>query len=134
LDDASKPPIRDEYFLATAENRLGVVVHPVHGTLKHLPNNHKIWLIVMDEKARKIWPQGLGPVEYDKEQGTWKAMTNTSTGYGEASVGVRSIEEAAGNLSFLSKCCKKSSASVTTLYRREISNYGKPRRPLRGSC
>jgi hypothetical protein len=43
-------------FLATAENRLGVVVHPVHGTLKHLPNNHKIWLIVMDNQAGKIWP------------------------------------------------------------------------------
>jgi hypothetical protein len=54
-------------FLAIAENRLGVVVHPVHGTLKHLSNNHKIWLIVMDEKAGKIWPQGLVPVEYDKE-------------------------------------------------------------------
>ena len=64
------PKIND--FLATAENRLGVVVHPVHGTLKHLPKDHKVWLLVMDEKARKIWPQGLVPVEYDKEQGTWK--------------------------------------------------------------
>jgi hypothetical protein len=37
----------------------------------------------MDEKAGKKWPQGLVPVEHDKEQGTWKAMTNTSAGYGE---------------------------------------------------
>src|ERR1035438_1329178 len=46
--------------------------------------------------------------------------------------GFRLIEEAAGNLKFLSKCCKKSPALLTTLYRREISNYGDARRPLSG--
>ena len=45
-------------------------------------------LIVMDEKAGKIWPQRLVLVEYYREQGTWKAMTNTSVGYGDAFVGV----------------------------------------------
>ena len=59
-------------FLTTAETRLDVVAHQVHGTLKHLRRDHRIWLLVMDDKTGKTWPQGLVPVEYSKEQGTWK--------------------------------------------------------------
>ena len=63
-------------FLATAETRFGVVAHPVHGTLKHLPKGHKIWLLVIDEKTGKTWPQGFASVEFSKEQGTWSGYIN----------------------------------------------------------
>jgi hypothetical protein len=63
-------------FLPTAENRHGVTAHSVHGTLKHLPKDHRIWLLVVNEGASKIWPQSFAPAEYSKEQGTWKGWIN----------------------------------------------------------
>jgi hypothetical protein len=59
-------------FLAPFEKRNGVGAHAVHGTLKHLPKDHRVWLLVMNEGASKIWPQSFAPVEYSKEQGTWQ--------------------------------------------------------------
>ena len=63
-------------FLAPAEPRRGVQAHPVAGTLKYLPENHRIWLIVVDETKGKFWSQGFEPVEYHKDTGTWKGYVH----------------------------------------------------------
>lgn len=62
-------------FLTAAEMRPGVMKHVVSGTLKHLPKDHRIWLLVLDKSGR-AWPQGLATVEYDKTKGTWKGFIN----------------------------------------------------------
>jgi hypothetical protein len=61
-----------ESVLAAAEDIGGVIAHPVYGTLKYLSRGHKIWLLVVDESGGNIWPPGFTPVDYRKEQGTWK--------------------------------------------------------------
>jgi hypothetical protein len=63
-------------FLTAAEMRPGVMKHVVSGTLKYLPKDHEIWLLVEDEFTGKAWPQGHAPVEYNKDKGTWKGFVN----------------------------------------------------------
>jgi hypothetical protein len=43
----------------------------VRGKLKHLPRGHQIWLLVENEKTKKLWPQGWASVKYDPEKGEW---------------------------------------------------------------
>jgi len=62
--------------LARAENRGGVVAHAVSGTLKSLPQDHRAWLLVLDDVRGKVWPQGFEPVAYDKGKGRWKGYVH----------------------------------------------------------
>jgi hypothetical protein len=54
--------------------------YPVRGTLKHLPKDHKIWLIVEEEKFGHIWPQGFFPVHFDEHSGKWHGKVSAGPG------------------------------------------------------
>ena len=47
------------------------VSFPVRGTLKHLAENHQIWLLTEDELTGHVLPQGFSIVQYDSQQETW---------------------------------------------------------------
>jgi hypothetical protein len=47
---------------------------PVRGTLKHLPKDHEIWLLVQNEATGQLWPQGHFRVEH--KHGTWMGRIN----------------------------------------------------------
>jgi hypothetical protein len=49
----------------------GSTSYAVRGKLKRLPLGHRIWLLVEDEKIKKVWPQGFAPVQYDPKSGEW---------------------------------------------------------------
>ncbi|HEX3747650.1 MAG TPA: hypothetical protein VHW09_27130 [Bryobacteraceae bacterium] len=72
-------------FLAPAESRRGTSAHAVSGTLKHLPKGHAVWLIVIDEKKGKHWPQGFERVEYHEATGTWSGYI-TADGWHQVTV------------------------------------------------
>jgi hypothetical protein len=59
-------------LLGVAEQRAGVVAHSLHGTIKHLRKDHKIWLVVVNESGDQFWPQGFAPVETNEANGTWR--------------------------------------------------------------
>ena len=66
----------DHGQLGAAEQRAGITAHPVHGTVKHLPKGHRIWLVVIDEGGGKFWPQSFSPVETNEAKGTWKGYVH----------------------------------------------------------
>jgi hypothetical protein len=44
----------------------------VEGTLEHLPEGHKIWLLNVNERSKQVWPQGFSTVEdWDAQRGVW---------------------------------------------------------------
>ena len=45
--------------------------YAVRGTLKRLPKNHQIWLLVQDERTNQVWPQGFEKVQYNPEKKEW---------------------------------------------------------------
>lgn len=59
-------------YLGPVEVRRGTNAHPVSGTLKYLPKDHQIWLVVVNDTTGKCWPQGFERVDYDAKAGTWK--------------------------------------------------------------
>jgi hypothetical protein len=58
--------------LSAAEPRAGIMAHVVHGTVKHLPKGHRIWLVFVHEAGGQFWPQSFAPVETNDAKGTWK--------------------------------------------------------------
>lgn len=56
------------------------VTHDVIGTLKTLPRDHEIWLLVQDVGSRWIWPQRPSPVLYDEVSGQWSGKIGTLRG------------------------------------------------------
>jgi hypothetical protein len=49
----------------------GATSYSVEGTLRRLPPGHEIWLLVQDEKAQHVRPQGWNVVKHDPETGRW---------------------------------------------------------------
>ena len=47
------------------------IFYTVRGKLKHLPRNHRIWLLVQDDKSVRVWPQGHELVQFNRETGEW---------------------------------------------------------------
>jgi hypothetical protein len=50
--------------------------YEVRGTLKHLPKNHEIWLLVKEESSQRVWPQGFERVQYDGDDESWAGRIN----------------------------------------------------------
>ena len=68
---------RPQELLRSPEQRgSGFFVFPVSGTLKHLPKDHEIWLLVEDQRSGRVWPQGFFPVVFDPDQKTWNGKIN----------------------------------------------------------
>lgn len=74
--------------LSPAEKRGAVEAYPVSGTLKRLPKDHTIWLLVIDETRKKIWPQGFEPVMHDPIKGNWKGYV---TAFGWRNVTITAV-------------------------------------------
>jgi hypothetical protein len=55
------------------------------GTLKYLPEDHKIRLIIVNETKGKRWPQGFERVNHDANTGTWKGYV-TVEGWHEVTI------------------------------------------------
>jgi hypothetical protein len=56
------------------------VSYEVKGTLKHLPKNHQIWLLVQAEKSPRIWPQGFERVVYNPDSKSWVGRIKPMSG------------------------------------------------------
>jgi class 3 adenylate cyclase len=69
---------RPDEILADSRPFGGNRSYRVSGTLRHLPSDHEIWLLVEDERTGHLWPQGFRPVEYDSKTGSWSGRVNVS--------------------------------------------------------
>jgi nucleoside 2-deoxyribosyltransferase len=71
-------PLEDQ-LLEGRESRHKGATYVVRGTLKHLPTNHTIWLLNVNESADEVWPQII-KVKYDFPQpGEWEGRTYLSS-------------------------------------------------------
>jgi len=52
----------------------------VKGTLKHLPKDHEIWLLVKDERSPRVWPQGFERVQFNPIDRAWTGRINPAMG------------------------------------------------------
>lgn len=43
----------------------------VEGRLKHLPSDHEIWLLTEDPQSRRVWPQDVRSIDFNKQTGVW---------------------------------------------------------------
>lgn len=59
--------------LLTGKKSLGSASfsYEVKGTLKCLPKNHEIWLLVREERSSRVWPQGFERVVYNDRERSW---------------------------------------------------------------
>ena len=56
------------------------LAYEVEGTLKRLPDGHRIWLIIEDERQGRFWPQGFFPVRYNQAERKWVGRVNSFGG------------------------------------------------------
>jgi hypothetical protein len=59
----------------TADN---LVVYTVRGTLKHLPTDHRIWLVTQEEVSGQIRPHGFRLPRHNKDRGEWEGWINST--------------------------------------------------------
>jgi hypothetical protein len=50
--------------------------YTVRGTLKRLPRDHEIWLLIED-RSGYVWPQGFSRVQYNQQTGEWFGRVHT---------------------------------------------------------
>jgi hypothetical protein len=64
----------------------GWKAYDVRGTLRKLPAGHEMWLLLEeDEKTGEVRPQGFYPVNYNRDDGTWRGKIN-GTGRDEVKI------------------------------------------------
>jgi len=60
----------------TGAEQLGTMqVFTIRGTLKRLPKEYEIWLL-LEEPSGRIWPQGFYNVQFNPDTGAWMGKIN----------------------------------------------------------
>ncbi len=52
------------------------ISYRVRGKLRRLTKDHRIWLLIENERTGEIWPQGFQAVQYDPSNGEWEGRVN----------------------------------------------------------